>query len=110
MRRIYLNAFYMDKFEVTVGQYARYLEVTDMEEPPDWNVMNQPQHQRRPVVNVDWEDAVKYCNGPASACRRKRSGKKRRVELMGASIPGAMKRRLDSTRIMEEMNGTTIRL
>ncbi|HWF60048.1 MAG TPA: SUMF1/EgtB/PvdO family nonheme iron enzyme [Nitrospira sp.] len=61
VRRIYLNAFYMDKFEVTVGQYARYLEVTDMEEPPDWNVMNQPQHQRRPVVNVDWEDAVKYC-------------------------------------------------
>ena len=60
-RRVYLNAFYMDKFEVTVGQYARYLEVTDMEEPPDWNIMNQPQHQRRPVVNVDWEDAVKYC-------------------------------------------------
>lgn len=61
VRRVYLNAFYMDKFEVTVGQYARYLEVTDMEEPPDWNVMNQPQHQRRPVVNVDWEDAVNYC-------------------------------------------------
>ena len=60
-RRVYLNAFYMDKFEVTVGQYARYLEVTDMDEPPDWNIMNQPQHQRRPVVNVDWEDAVKYC-------------------------------------------------
>jgi formylglycine-generating enzyme required for sulfatase activity len=60
-RRVYLNAFYMDKFEVTVGQYARYLEVTDMEEPPDWNLMNQPQHQRRPVVNVSWEDAVNYC-------------------------------------------------
>ncbi|MDI3465877.1 MAG: Sulfatase modifying factor 1 precursor (C-alpha-formyglycine- generating enzyme 1) [Nitrospira sp.] len=61
VRRVYLNAFYMDKFEVTVGQYARYLEVTDMEEPPDWNMMNQPQHQRRPVVNVSWEDAVNYC-------------------------------------------------
>jgi formylglycine-generating enzyme required for sulfatase activity len=61
VRQIYLNAFYMDKYEVTVGQYARYLEVTDMEEPPDWSIMNQPQHQRRPVVNVDWEDAVNYC-------------------------------------------------
>jgi formylglycine-generating enzyme required for sulfatase activity len=61
VRQIYLNAFYMDKFEVTVGQYARYLEVTDMEEPPDWIIMNQPQHQRRPVVNVSWEDAVNYC-------------------------------------------------
>jgi formylglycine-generating enzyme required for sulfatase activity len=58
---VYLNAFYMDKYEVTVGQYAKYLEVTDMEEPPDWHIMNQPQHQKRPVVNVDWEDAVMYC-------------------------------------------------
>ena len=60
-RTIYLNAFYMDKYEVTVGQYARYLKVTDMEEPPDWSIMNQPEHQRRPVVNVNWEDAVNYC-------------------------------------------------
>jgi formylglycine-generating enzyme required for sulfatase activity len=58
---VYLNAFYMDKYEVTVGQYAKYLEVTDMEEPPDWHIMNQPQHQKRPVVNVDWDDAVMYC-------------------------------------------------
>ncbi|CUQ65577.1 formylglycine-generating enzyme family protein [Candidatus Nitrospira inopinata] len=61
VRQISLNAFYIDKYEVTVGQYARYLEATDMEEPPDWNIMNQPQHQRRPVVNVSWEDAVNYC-------------------------------------------------
>ena len=58
---VYLYAFYMDKYEVTVGQYAKYLEVTDMEEPPDWHIMNQSQHQKRPVVNVDWEDAVMYC-------------------------------------------------
>ncbi|MBM4127655.1 MAG: formylglycine-generating enzyme family protein [Nitrospira sp.] len=61
VRQIYLNAFYMDKFEVTVGQYAKYLDATEMEEPPDWSTMNQSRHQRRPVVNVSWEDAVNYC-------------------------------------------------
>ena len=61
VHHVYLNAFYMDKYEVMVGQYARFLEATDMEEPPDWYIMNQPQHQKRPVVNVDWEDAVMYC-------------------------------------------------
>jgi formylglycine-generating enzyme required for sulfatase activity len=61
VHHLYLNAFYMDKYEVTVGQYAKYLEVTDMDEPPDWSIMNHPQHQKRPVVNVDWEDAVKFC-------------------------------------------------
>lgn len=61
VRQIYLNGFYMDKYEVTVGQYARYLEATDMEEPPDWGTMNQMHNQRRPVVNVSWEDAVNYC-------------------------------------------------
>jgi len=61
VRQIYLNAFQIDKFEVTVGQYARYLEATEMEEPPDWSVMNQLHHLRRPVVNVSWEDAVNYC-------------------------------------------------
>ena len=23
--------------------------------------MNQPAHQKRPVANVDWEDAAAYC-------------------------------------------------
>ena len=52
VHRVYLDAFYMDKYEVTVGQYAKYLEATGMEAPPEWDIMNQPRHQKRPVVNV----------------------------------------------------------
>jgi formylglycine-generating enzyme required for sulfatase activity len=61
VHRVYLDAFYMDKYHVTVGQYAKYLEATDMEAPPEWDIMNQPQHQKRPVVNVSWFDAATYC-------------------------------------------------
>ena len=61
LHRVTLDAFYMDKYEVTVGQYAKFLEATSLAAPPDWNVMNQPPHQNRPVVNVNWWDANSYC-------------------------------------------------
>lgn len=61
VHRVYLNAFYMDKYHVTVGQYAKYLVATGLEAPPEWDIMNQPQHQKRPVVNVSWSDAATYC-------------------------------------------------
>ena len=60
-RQVYLDAFFMDKFEVTVGMYATFLKATGIDAPPDWQVMNQPAHQKRPVVKVDWSDANTYC-------------------------------------------------
>lgn len=59
--RVYLDAFSMDKYEVTVGMYAAFLKAIGAEAPPDWSTMNESQHQRRPVVNVDWADAATYC-------------------------------------------------
>jgi formylglycine-generating enzyme required for sulfatase activity len=59
--RVHLDAFYMDKYEVTVGQYAKFLEATGLEPPTEWATMNKSQHQKRPVVYVDWSDANTYC-------------------------------------------------
>jgi formylglycine-generating enzyme required for sulfatase activity len=61
VHRVYLDAFYMDKYEVSVGQYAAFLQTTGDDPPPNWYTMNQPSHQKRPVVNVDWADAARYC-------------------------------------------------
>jgi formylglycine-generating enzyme required for sulfatase activity len=61
VHRVYLNAFSMDKYAVTVGQYAKYVEATGMEAPPEWDIMNHPQHLNRPVVNISWSDAATYC-------------------------------------------------
>ena len=60
-RRIYLDAFFMDQNETTVGQYASFLEATSHNAPLEWSIMSRPMHQRRPVVNVDWADADAYC-------------------------------------------------
>jgi formylglycine-generating enzyme required for sulfatase activity len=59
--RVSLDAYYMDKYEVTVGQYAKFLEATSFDAPPKWTTMDEPSHQKRPVVNVDWADASNYC-------------------------------------------------
>lgn len=61
MHRVYLDDFLMDKHHVTVEQYAKFLDSTSRERPPDWNIMNRRYHQKRPVVNVDWADADAYC-------------------------------------------------
>jgi len=59
--RVYVDAFSMDKYEVTVGQYAVFLREAGGDMPADWKTMNQPSHQKRPAVNVDWADAARYC-------------------------------------------------
>jgi len=61
VRRVYLDAFLMDKYQMTVGEYAKFLEATSHDAPPEWKIMNRAMHQKRPVVNVNWADAATYC-------------------------------------------------
>jgi formylglycine-generating enzyme required for sulfatase activity len=61
-RDIYLDAFYMDKYEVTVSHYAKFLNATgNMRPPEEWPGDNNPQVNDFPVVNVDWHEANSYC-------------------------------------------------
>ena len=61
VHKVYVEAFFMDLHQLSVAQYARFLEDTNQERPPEWSLMNRPQHQNRPVANVDWADATAYC-------------------------------------------------
>lgn len=61
VHRVHVDDFLMDKYQVSVKQYARFLDATSLKTPPDWSTMNKPQHHDRPVVNVDWADAHAYC-------------------------------------------------
>jgi iron(II)-dependent oxidoreductase len=54
-----LRAFYIDKFETTNAQYARFIEETNHPAPLFWDDprFNQPD---QPVVGVTWNDAQAY--------------------------------------------------
>ena len=69
-RQIFLNAFYMDTFEVTNGRYLEFIKATGHrlpEHPRDkkltlWQGATVPETFREhPVVNADWHDAEAYC-------------------------------------------------
>ena len=59
--KVYIDAFMMDKYEVTVEQYAAFLQAKGIEPPADWKIMNQTAHQKRPAANMDSVDAALYC-------------------------------------------------
>ncbi len=64
VQEIYLDAFYIDKYEVSVQAYNKYRKAANYVEPSvpffqgDGEVMKVPNHA---VVGVSWHDAVNYC-------------------------------------------------
>ena len=67
--KVYLKAFYIDKFEVTIGQYREYLKVTqkewfgDIKLPKEMPLIYaEPERlNRHPANYVAWPDANAYC-------------------------------------------------
>ncbi|MGQ0648264.1 MAG: SUMF1/EgtB/PvdO family nonheme iron enzyme [Gemmatimonadaceae bacterium] len=61
-RDIFLDAFYIDRYEVTTARYAEFLKATNSVHPPDeWESLNSSTGGQLPVVGVDWNDATAYC-------------------------------------------------
>lgn len=62
---VYLNAFYVDQFEVTTARYAKFLEVTGQGQqgfvPQLWRQVNLASDGDRPVMGVSWKAADAYC-------------------------------------------------
>jgi formylglycine-generating enzyme required for sulfatase activity len=68
-RRVYLSSFLLDRLEVTNRAFARFVHATGHRPPANpnpaltlWeNDHPLPGIDDHPVVNVDWNDAVAYC-------------------------------------------------
>ena len=59
-KTIHIEAFYMDKHEVTVGEYKNFIEKTENEEL-DWRkIKKYAPTDNHPIVYVTWYDAMNY--------------------------------------------------
>jgi formylglycine-generating enzyme required for sulfatase activity len=60
VHRVWVDPFAMAATQVTVEEYARFLDATGNAPPPFWSDPNFS-HPQQPVVAVSWFDAVAYC-------------------------------------------------
>ena len=57
---VYVDAFYMDTHEVTVGEYRRFVQETG-HRAPDWDkVSRYSPTDEHPIVFVSWHNAMTY--------------------------------------------------
>ena len=56
---VYLDAFYIDKYEVTVAEYKQFVKATGHRLLPESGARTSPTDQH-PVVQVSWHDAMAY--------------------------------------------------
>jgi len=60
--RVHLSSFLIDRYEVTNGDYFRFVTAKGFPVLPHWpNGRPRPDQERLPVVYVDWEEANAYC-------------------------------------------------
>ena len=101
VRQVYVGAFFMDTHQVAVGQYARFLEATHHDSPPEWTLMNKQTTRIAPSPMWIGGTRTPIANGPASASRQRRSGRRRRGGRMAGPIHGGMSLRRGFTRPRE---------
>lgn len=60
-QRLSLSAFYMDKYEVSTAQYAKFMAAAGAKEPAFWQTSVPVSNGQKPVVGVSWHEAEAYC-------------------------------------------------
>jgi len=59
---VYLNAFLIDKYEVTNADYAKFVQATGTKPPWHWPQGKVPNGKEKlPVYNVNWFEATAFC-------------------------------------------------
>jgi formylglycine-generating enzyme required for sulfatase activity len=58
--RVYLDAFYIDQYEVTNARYEQFVRAKGRK-PPMWWGDERFRGPQQPVVGITWEEAAAYC-------------------------------------------------
>jgi formylglycine-generating enzyme required for sulfatase activity len=61
VHKVYLDAFYIDQYEVTTSRYADFMERSRPLVPAGWNEVSLVRDRERPVHGLDWFKADVYC-------------------------------------------------
>jgi formylglycine-generating enzyme required for sulfatase activity len=59
--KVYVDEFYIDKYEVTIARYLKFMNATGRTAPEYWEKIDAVRDGNRPVVGVTWHDAASYC-------------------------------------------------
>ena len=60
VRHIHLDAYLIDKYEVTVAQWGEYQQATGTQ-IPEWVLQNTVARQNHPITLITWYDADAFC-------------------------------------------------
>lgn len=59
-QKMYLPAFYIDKYEVTMAQYMKFSVESGYVSQGNWRTLFSPEKANFPVTNISWKDATEY--------------------------------------------------
>jgi len=61
VHQVYLDAYYIDKYEVTNSQYRKCVDAGVCQPPSKTRNYDNPEYAKHPVTYVDWYSANAYC-------------------------------------------------